>query len=333
MAPEQARGEADLVDRRADVFSLGSILCEILTGEPAFTGGSAREILAIAARSDTADALARVDGCGADAELRALARDCLAVAPDDRPSDAGVVAGRMTTYLAGVQERLRAAELARAAEAARAIEAEAKAAAERRARRLTAALAATILVAGSLAGAGWRYIELQRLERARRATDRVNLALREATRLRGLAQGAAPGDLPPWAVAASAAEKARDLLEPGVEPGLRRQVEELAADLAAERRQAEATAEADRRDRRLLAELVEIRSAEADDLGGWGTDAAYAEAFHTAGLDVVGRPAAEVAAAIRARPWPSPWPPPSTTGPPSAATASGTGPGRRLSRR
>ena len=38
MAPEQARGEIDRIDERADVFALGSILCEILTGEPAFTG-------------------------------------------------------------------------------------------------------------------------------------------------------------------------------------------------------------------------------------------------------------------------------------------------------
>ena len=44
MAPEQARGEVDRLDERCDVFALGSILCEILTGEPAFIGRSSGEI-------------------------------------------------------------------------------------------------------------------------------------------------------------------------------------------------------------------------------------------------------------------------------------------------
>ena len=42
-----------------------------------------------AARGDLADALARLDACGADAELVALAQDCLAPEPEDRPRDAG----------------------------------------------------------------------------------------------------------------------------------------------------------------------------------------------------------------------------------------------------
>ena len=92
MAPEQARGEIDWIDDRADVFALGSILCEILTGEPAFTGRSAGEIQRKAALGDTADALARLEACGADAELIALAKDCLAREREDRPRDASAVA-------------------------------------------------------------------------------------------------------------------------------------------------------------------------------------------------------------------------------------------------
>ncbi len=83
---------------------------------------------------------------------------------------------------------------------------------------------------------------------------------------------------------------------------MRRQVEDLAAELAAERQQAEAAAEAPKRDRALLDRLVDIRSAEADDRDGWSTDAAYADAFREVGLDVAALPADEAAKRIRGRP-------------------------------
>ena len=38
MAPEQAAGDVERVDRRADVFGLGSILCEVLTGQTVYAG-------------------------------------------------------------------------------------------------------------------------------------------------------------------------------------------------------------------------------------------------------------------------------------------------------
>lgn len=43
MSPEQARG--DNVDARADVYSLGCIACELLTGRPQFIGDTAMEII------------------------------------------------------------------------------------------------------------------------------------------------------------------------------------------------------------------------------------------------------------------------------------------------
>ena len=76
--------------------------------------------------------MARLEGCGSEAELIGVAKDCLAVAPEDRPRDANVVADRITAYLAGVQARVQAAERERAVAVARAIE-------ERRCRRSSSA--------------------------------------------------------------------------------------------------------------------------------------------------------------------------------------------------
>src|SRR5262249_19245287 len=145
MAPEQAR--AEVTDARADVFALGGILCAILTGQPPFSGKTAGDVIRRAGAADLAEAFARLDGCGADAELVALCRRCLGPDPADRPAHGQAVADALTAYQSGVQEKLRKAELAEA-------EAKAKAAEETKRRRLTLALAATVLLALTLAGGG-----------------------------------------------------------------------------------------------------------------------------------------------------------------------------------
>jgi serine/threonine-protein kinase len=162
MAPEQARGEVDRLDQRADVFGLGALLCEILTGHPPFTAASAHEVLARAMHADLDDAWARLQACGADPELVQLARTCLASDPAGRPSDAGVVAGAVTAYRHSVAQRLRRAELERA-------QAQVQAREERKRRRLTVGLATALLALVMLGvGAGW-WLQRQAAQRRQAA--------------------------------------------------------------------------------------------------------------------------------------------------------------------
>src|SRR5262249_29846280 len=85
MPPEQASGDVAHLDRRADVFGLGAILCEVLTGKPPYVGRSSEEVRRKAANGDLADATARLDACGTDAELIRLTKACLAAEAIDRP--------------------------------------------------------------------------------------------------------------------------------------------------------------------------------------------------------------------------------------------------------
>ena len=204
MAPEQARGETERLDERCDVFGLGAILCEILTGKPVYVSADAAELRRKAESGDLKEAMDRLDASGADEELRTLARVCLAPDSALRLRDAGRVAAAVTAHLAAVQERLRAAEVANAtlevekkraeatAVAVRLIvekrEREAKEQRVRRRRRLVAG-AAALLIAAAFFG-GWAWWKLYREpQQKQEASERFVSNLQERLAAAYMAQG------------------------------------------------------------------------------------------------------------------------------------------------
>lgn len=146
MAPEQFGGEVTV---RTDVFQLGCILCELLTGRPAFADAS-DEPTAEAARAGLAAALARLATTDRR-DLAELARRCLAVNPEERPLTATAVADEILALRVRAEEdRRRAERELERAEAARKVDRE-------RSRRvlvttvLFVVLFAALLVGGALA--------------------------------------------------------------------------------------------------------------------------------------------------------------------------------------
>ena len=66
-----------------------------------------------AAQGKVDDCFARLDACGAEPELVALCKRCLAPEPADRPADAGEVAAAVAGLRQAAEERARRAELER----------------------------------------------------------------------------------------------------------------------------------------------------------------------------------------------------------------------------
>jgi eukaryotic-like serine/threonine-protein kinase len=202
MAPEQARGEVEHLDERVDVFGLGALLCEILTGQPPYVGQSVSEVIACAREGRLQDCFRRLNACGAERELINLTLHCLARERDSRPRHGGMVAESVTNYLVGVQQRLEAAELAR-------VEAQTRAEEERRRAKLRMSLATAVLVILALVGGGWSYLQHLAIVEARktaaaereelmeraRCSQEISDALVEAERYRARSASGSPSEI------------------------------------------------------------------------------------------------------------------------------------------
>jgi Protein kinase domain len=153
MPPEQAVGAVGKIDARSDVFGLGAVLAVILTEQPPFAAESAETTRVKAAQGDVNDCFARLEVSGADPELVALCKRCLAPKQEDRPADSGAVAKAVAALRAAADERARQAEIDRAA-------AELKAAEQRKRRRtvVVAASAITVVLALGIIGTALGFL-------------------------------------------------------------------------------------------------------------------------------------------------------------------------------
>ncbi len=97
MSPEQATGHHDLVGPRSDIYGLGAILYQILTGESPFRGDK-YEVLRKVIEELPEPPRHRI--AGLSLALDAICLKCLAKAPGDRYSSAADLARDVQRYLA-----------------------------------------------------------------------------------------------------------------------------------------------------------------------------------------------------------------------------------------
>src|SRR5687768_3907289 len=104
MAPEQAAGDPG-TDHRADIYSFGCLVYELLTGQPPFAGRPLHQLMiAHALEPPVPLALRNQD---VSVELARLVTECLAKSPADRPQSAREVVERLESVATSTGEAAR----------------------------------------------------------------------------------------------------------------------------------------------------------------------------------------------------------------------------------
>jgi serine/threonine protein kinase len=115
MSPEQAHGE--IVDARADLYALGCVLFELVTGEPPFEGSGFEVLLAHLGRPAPAPSERNADVPEA---IDRLCKTLLAKKPDERPASADALVAMIDDALAELSGKRAAASSSRTTRAPKA---------------------------------------------------------------------------------------------------------------------------------------------------------------------------------------------------------------------
>jgi serine/threonine-protein kinase len=248
MAPEQAEGRLDQLGPATDVYGLGAILYELLTGQSPFSGGPTHEVLRRVAEEEPVQPRQHV--AQAPAALEAVCLKALAKKPADRYASAAELATEVERWLA--DEPVRAWREPLRLRAGRWV---------RRHQPLVAALAAALFVVLLLGGAGAVWLEREQ-QRQRASAEAI---------LQRVAALERAGN---WAEARSTLEQAEARLAGAGPADLRRRMQQVRDDL-----ELVAGLDAIRMGR------TRVVASQFDHAGA---DPRYAEAFANAGLGAVG---------------------------------------------
>jgi len=99
MAPEQAAGNVALVGKQSDIYSLGAVLYELLTGLPPFKGPNPVETLRMVVNDDVRP-LSQLNAA-VPKDLETIVLKCLEKEPSRRYAGAGELAQDLERYVAG----------------------------------------------------------------------------------------------------------------------------------------------------------------------------------------------------------------------------------------
>ncbi|MBX7219000.1 MAG: serine/threonine protein kinase, partial [Blastocatellia bacterium] len=99
MSPEQARGEVRLLDRRSDVYSLGVVFYEMLTGKLPFTDENAMKVVLKIINDEPLSVASRLNTIPLD--LNIITMKCLEKDPSHRYDSAQALALDLQHYLDG----------------------------------------------------------------------------------------------------------------------------------------------------------------------------------------------------------------------------------------